>query len=190
VSVAKRGYEAFGTRGRPGGRAAGGRPAGVGVVRAEFRLQLGLLDLLPERTVRRAVRIAVNGAAVPVRDRARANALAVRRYGHLAQSMRIKVKLYPSLKFVTVIGPSASFVRGRTRARKGKRKGQVRKFRPASYIFPLERGHPGRRPRPVLAPALTAGYPAYKAALFARVSAELRAAAAARQAGGAYRGRR
>jgi hypothetical protein len=160
------------------------------VIGAGLRLDLAGFRALPEATVRKAVRIAVSGAAAPVKARAAANAQAVARTGAMAKSLRIKVKLYPSLKFVAVVGPSMKFQRGRKRITRGPLKGQVRKDRPWRYVVPLERGTRRSTARPFLGPAHAAGWPQFQALVVARVRAELLAALAARAAGTGYRTRR
>lgn len=160
------------------------------MIRGRLHLDLSGFKALGLPTVRRAIRIAVNKAAAPVKAVAVANAQAVAKTGDLSKSLRIKVKLYPSLKAVVLIGPSMAFQRGRKRITRGPRKGQTRKRQPWRYVNPLEKGTRRSRARPTLGPAHRSAWPTYKAVLFTTVRAELSAALRARRTGTAYRGRR
>ena len=160
------------------------------MIRGTLRMDLSGFRSLGEPTIRKAVRIAVNGAAAPVKALAAANARGVAKTGDLAASLRIKVKLYPSLKFVALIGPSMRYQRGRKRITRGPKKGTIRKRQPWRYVSALEKGTRRSRGRPTLGPAHRAGWPTFKALVFARVGAELRAAMTAKAAGVGYRTRR
>lgn len=103
--------------------------------------------------IRRAMRIGMSRAASPVKASVVAHAEAIRRYGFLAKSIRIKLRSYPAERFVAVIGPASKFKAGRGKFKKGKRAGQPRKFVPSKYAHLVERGTKTSRARPFLEPA-------------------------------------
>ena len=84
------------------------------MIRASFQLDMsGLSALVGKRGSdrRKATRIALNRAAVGMRNAVVTYAQAIARWGFLAKSQRIKVKLYDSGKAVVVIGPGSKFAR-------------------------------------------------------------------------------
>lgn len=136
------------------------------MIRARFDLDLGGINAARAALSPLATRMALNKAAAPVKAAVVRHAEAIARYGFLARSIRIKVKVYDGRgnatarskagTGVTIIGPSASFSRViRGRKTRGPLKGQPRgKARPAKYGHLVERGTVRSRPRPFLAPAL------------------------------------
>ncbi len=116
-------------------------------------LDMSPADGLRQGGLRKALRIGINRAASPVKASVVSHALAVKKYGFLAASIRIKVKAYPADRFVTVIGPSTKYTRSRGKFKKGKRKGQPKKSIPSKYAHLVERGTKRSLAKPWLAPA-------------------------------------
>lgn len=86
----------------------------------------------------KALRIAINKAASPVKATVIAQAPAVK--GNLKKSVKIKVKHYKAnAVWTAIIGPSASFKRSGKMSKKGKNKGQKRVIRPARYAPIVEK---------------------------------------------------
>lgn len=116
-------------------------------------LDLSPADQLRGSGLRRALRIGISRAASPVKASTVRHAEAIKRYGFLAKSIRIRLRVYRSDKFVAVIGPSASYTRTKGKITRGPRKGQARKFRPSRIAHLVEKGTRHSRARPWLAPA-------------------------------------
>jgi len=108
---------------------------------------------LARKGLRRATRIGVSRAASPVKGSVVSHANAVRRYGYLAKSIRIRLQSYPSDRFVAVVGPKMNYFRTKGKYKRGKKKGQPRRHRPAYYAHLVERGTKRSRAKPWLAPA-------------------------------------
>ena len=103
--------------------------------------------------IRRAMRIGLNRAASPVKASVVGHAEAIKRFGFLAKAIRIKTKSYPADRFVAVIGPSTKYTRTKGKFKKGKRKGQPKKFVPGKYAHLVERGTKRSQAKPFLGPA-------------------------------------
>jgi hypothetical protein len=123
------------------------------MIGTRVELDMRPADGLRKGGIRKALRIGLNRASAPVKASVVSHAEAVKRYGFLAKSIRIKLKGYPADKFVSVIGPSTKFTRTKGKFTKGKREGQPRLSRPSKYAHLVERGTKRSLPKPWLAPA-------------------------------------
>lgn len=128
---------------------------------AHFHLDLSPSDRLRAGGLRKALRIGINRAASPVKGSVVSHAEGRRRYGFLAKSIRIRLRVYPADRFAAVIGPSTKYVRTRGKFKSGKRAGQKKKHVPAKYAHLVERGTKFARPRPWLKPAFDATAPRF-----------------------------
>lgn len=122
-------------------------------VATRVELDMSPAEGLRKGGIRKAMKIGMNRAAAPVKASVVSHAEAIRRYGFLAKSIRIKLRAYPADRFVAVIGPASKFKAGRGKFKKGKRVGQPRKFVPSKYAHLVERGTKTSRAHPFLAPA-------------------------------------
>jgi hypothetical protein len=130
--------------------------------------------------LRKATRIGLSRAASPVKAAVVAHADAVRRYGFLAKSIRVKLKSYPADRWVTVIGPSSTFTRNKGKYSRGPHKGEPRKFRPSKYASLLERGTKHAAAKPWLKPAWSDSTPQFLATVGDLVGKEIEKELAAR----------
>jgi hypothetical protein len=127
------------------------------VIRSEFKIDLRPADALRRSGLRKATRIGLSRALRPVKGAVVSHAEQVRETGALAKSIRIKLKGYPSDRWVAVIGPSTAYKRSkRGKITRGPNKGGKRVVVPARYAALLERGTSRSRPRPWLRPAYDA----------------------------------
>jgi HK97 gp10 family phage protein len=124
------------------------------VIDAEVDIDISGLMELSEKGVRRALKIALNRAASPVKAAVVSAAAGIANRGYLSKSIRIKTKVYDSGAAVAIIGPSRNYVRTKGTISRGPRKGQVRRFIPANYGTLTERGTSRSAARPFLSPAL------------------------------------
>lgn len=123
------------------------------MIDAKVKLDLTPGEQLAKSGLRRATRIGLSRAASPVKGSVVSHANSVRRFGFLAKSIRIRLRIYPSERYVAVVGPSMNFIRTKGKYKRGKHKGQPRRHRPAYYAHLVERGTKRSRARPWLAPA-------------------------------------
>lgn len=138
-------------------------------VKARVELDLSPARELTRGGLRKATRIGLNRASSPVKASVVAHAAAVRRFGYLAKSIRIRLRSYPADRFVSIIGPSTKFARTKGKFSRGKRKGQKRLIKPSKYAHLVERGTRRSKARPWLKPA----YDATHAAFLDRAGAEV-----------------
>lgn len=103
------------------------------MIKSRVELDMSPADGLRAGGLRLATRIGMNRAASPVKASVVSHAEAVKRYGYTAKAVRIRVKEYPADRFVTVVGPSMNFVRTKGKYKRGPKKGQPRRHRPAFY---------------------------------------------------------
>ncbi|HEX4606628.1 MAG TPA: hypothetical protein VH092_00325 [Urbifossiella sp.] len=103
--------------------------------------------------LRKATRIGLNRASAPVKASVVSHAEAVRRYGFLAKSIRIRLRSYPADRFVAVIGPSTAVVRKKGKYTRGKKKGQPKLIKPSKYACLVEKGTKHSKAKPWLKPA-------------------------------------
>jgi hypothetical protein len=136
---------------RDGAQVDDGR--GHRVIAARAEIDLSPAEGLRQGGIRKAMRIGLNRAASPVKAAVVSHADAVKRYGYLGKSIRIKLKGYPADRFVAVIGPSTKYTRTKGKYTRGKRKGEKRVFRPSKYAHLVEKGTGRSKPRPWLKPA-------------------------------------
>jgi len=123
------------------------------MINAKFQVDLTPGEQLAKNGLRRATRIGLNRAAAPVKASVVSHANAVKRYGFLAKSIRIRLRIYPSDRYVAVVGPSMNYVRTKGKKKRGKYKGSPRRHRPAYYAHLVERGTKRSRAKPWLKPA-------------------------------------
>lgn len=129
----------------------GGR--GDRVIAARAEIDLSPAEGLRKGGIRKAMRIGLNRAASPVKASVVSHASAVKRFGYLGKSIRIKLKGYPADRFVAVIGPSTKYTRTKGKFKRGKRKGEKRVFKPSKYARLVETGTGRSKARPWLKPA-------------------------------------
>lgn len=125
----------------------------AGLVKAGVMLDMRPAEELAKSGLRRATRIGLNRAASPVKAAVVSHAAAIKRFGFLARSIRIRLRIYPADRFVAVIGPSRKFVRVKGKYTRGKRKGQPRLHIPAKVAHLVEKGTKRSRAKPWLQPA-------------------------------------
>ncbi|MBP3954919.1 hypothetical protein J8F10_06445 [Gemmata sp. G18] len=98
-----------------------------------------MLEKLSKGLRNKAMRIALNKASSPVK--AKIVAAAPNRFGFLRKSMKIRLANYQNKSvWVSVIGPSRSFVRKKGKFKRGKKKGQPKNHRPANYSHLVDQG--------------------------------------------------
>ncbi|WP_390891110.1 HK97 gp10 family phage protein [Gemmata palustris] len=98
-----------------------------------------MLEKLSKGLRNKAMRIALNKASSPVK--AKIVAAAPNRFGFLKKSIRIRLQNYQNKQvWVSVIGPSRSFVRKKGKFKRGKKKGQPKNHRPANYSHLVDQG--------------------------------------------------
>jgi HK97 gp10 family phage protein len=120
---------------------------------ARVALDLGPAEGLTKGGIRKATRIGLNRAASPVKASVVSHAAAVKRFGYLSKSIRIRLKGYPADKWVSVIGPGTKFVKVKGRYKRGATPGAAKFFKPAKYAHLVERGTKRSKPKPWLRPA-------------------------------------
>lgn len=135
-------------------------------------LDLGGFDKLRPAELGRAVRIANNRAAAPVKAAVVAHSESIKRFGFLAKSHRIKLRRYGE-KLVAVIGPSTKYARQKGKYTRGRRAGQPRKHVPAMVAHLVEKGTARSKPKPFLRPALDAEGPRFLRAVPEQVGREI-----------------
>lgn len=123
------------------------------MIKAQYDLNLTPAERLKAYGIRKAIRIAANRASSKVKASVVSHAEQVRLLGIMAKSIRIKVKVYPGDKFVSVIGTASKFKRVGKKYTRGKRKGQKRVLQPSKYAHLVERGTKRSRAKPWLKPA-------------------------------------
>lgn len=150
--------------------------------KVQYDLNLTAAQQLHAYGIRKAIRIAVNRASAPVKAAEVAAAEGIARYGFTAKSIRIRVKVYPGDRFVSVVGTSRAFKRTKGKYKRGKRKGEKRLIIPANYAWLVERGTKHARAKPWLKSAAEASLPQYQANVIEGVRTEIEAQLARRAA--------
>jgi HK97 gp10 family phage protein len=135
---------------------------------AKLTIDLKPLEGLKKSLVNKILRKAVNEAARTVRTAVKGNAQAVGRYGYLAKSIGIKVKIYKDIA-VAVVGPRTKYQKNKGVYKKGKKKGQPKLIKPSKYAHFLEKGTKRSRAKPFLKPALDSSKDEYMTALAAAI---------------------
>ena len=125
------------------------------MISGQLKVDLTPLDGLRRSLVTKIMRKATTEAVRVVRTAIKSNAQAVRRYGFLAKSIGIKVKMYNGVA-VGIVGPRTKYVKARGSFARGEHKGQPRVARPSKYLHLIERGTKRSKARPILGPALDA----------------------------------
>lgn len=125
------------------------------MIGGRVQLDMSPAEGLRQSGIRKATRIGLSRAAAPVKAAVVSHAEAVKRFGYLAKSIRIRQRIYPGDKFVSVIGPSSKFTRQpRGKYTRGAKKGEKRaKAKPSKYAHLVERGTKRSRAKPWLKPA-------------------------------------
>lgn len=146
-------------------------------MKVHARLKVGV-D--PKRQIRklttalknRSMRIAMNAASAPVK--AATISHAPKRYGYLAKAQRIRLRQYKaSSVWVSVVGPSRSFVRVKGKRTRGKHKGEGIKHRPANYGRLLDHGTKHIPALNFMAAAKAQGAPSFSSILTERLKREI-----------------
>src|SRR5262245_39467804 len=140
-------------------------PSAPGFV-PKFKIQYDV-DLTPAERLaayglRKAMRIAINRSARVLKSAMIAEANKHRRYGFLASSQRIKVKLYRNKYWLAMAGPGRGFKRVKGRYKRGKKKGQPRVSRPAKYAHLVDEGTSRAKAYPMVKPAERAAVPTFQ----------------------------
>lgn len=128
---------------------------------------------ITEKTRTRIMRVAVSkGASIVKKEVVE---LAPRRYGYLKRSIKIHFAVYGPHRDiqVAIIGPKRKAVWQKGVIKRGPKKGQPRRHRPAFIAHIIEYGSKHARAKPFLRPALDATRAAYEAAVSQRLKEEL-----------------
>lgn len=123
------------------------------MIKVQYDLNLTPAERLKNAGLRKAIRIAVNRASRIVKDSTISHANAIKRYGFIAKSIRIRVKVYKEFRYVSIIGTSTKFTRTKGKFKRGPNKGKPRKITPARYAHLVEGGTQRSKAKPWLAPA-------------------------------------
>lgn len=142
-------------------------------MKARVELDLTPGEKLARSGLRKATRIGMNRAASPVKAAVVSAASAVKRYGYLAKSIRIRLRSYPADRFVAVVGPSTKFTRVKGRYTRGQTPGAARLNKPWKYAWLVEWGTKRSRAKPWLRPAQAAAGPAFVKRAQAEVGKEI-----------------
>jgi hypothetical protein len=110
------------------------------MIGASVELDMTPAEGLAKGGLRKATRIGINRAASPVKASVVSHAEAVKRYGFLAKSIRIRLRSYPADRFVAVIGPSHEVHPDQGKCSPAGKKGEPRKCRPSKYAHLVEKG--------------------------------------------------
>jgi HK97 gp10 family phage protein len=115
-------------------------------------------DLRPLENLKRSLtskilRKAITQASKVVRDAVRENAQAVARYGFLAKSIGVRIRMKNGTA-IAIVGPRTRWQRSMGTVTRGKHKGEERLQKPSKYAHFIERGTKRSKARPVLKPAL------------------------------------
>lgn len=139
---------------------------------ANVVLDLAALDA-KQKGFRTALKIAGNRAAKPVRERVKAEAESIGRFGFLAKSIGTKTRSYSASNLVSVVGPKMSFTRMKGTYTRGPRKGEKRRHIPYLYSWLVDRGTKRSRKFGFLAKAFTSTGHNYGPDLAAAIAVEL-----------------
>lgn len=120
---------------------------------ARVELDMSPAEDLSRSGIRLALRVGMNRAASPVKAAVVSHAAAVRRLGHLAKSIRIRLREYPADRWAAVVGPTTKYVRTKGRYTRGRTPGAARFIKPAKYAHLVEKGTARSRAKPWLRPA-------------------------------------
>ncbi|MDY3558121.1 hypothetical protein R5W23_000842 [Gemmata sp. JC673] len=122
--------------------------------KVQYDLNLTPAEQLKAYGIRKAIRIAANRASAPVKASVVNNAERIKLLGVTAKSIRIKVKVYPGDKYVSIVGTASKFKRkGRKKITRGPLKGQKRTIQPSKYAHLVEWGTKRSKAKPWLKPA-------------------------------------
>lgn len=130
--------------------------------KVQYDVGLTQLERLNAYGLRKAVRIAVNRAAAKIKATVVSKANAVRRYGFLGRSIRIRVKVYRQLCHVAIIGTTRGFKRTKGKFTRGPKKGQKRVIVPSRYAHLVERGTKWTKAKPFIKPAEAESVPRFR----------------------------
>jgi HK97 gp10 family phage protein len=127
---------------------------------------------LKKGTRNKALRIAVNRSASPVKAAVAGNA--PRRHGYLSKSIRIRVRNYKGNDvWLAVIGPSSKFRKAKGKRKRGPNKGQPIYHNPSKYAHLVERGTKRSKASPFLKPALQSHQNTYRQSLTENIRREV-----------------
>ncbi len=102
-------------------------------------LDLGPLDA-KRKGLGKALKIAGNRAAKPIRLAVIAEADSIKRFGFLSKSIGTKTRSYKPTNLVSVVGPKMSFARTKGTYTRGPRAGEKRRHVPYMYSWLVDRG--------------------------------------------------
>lgn len=134
------------------------------MLKGEVVVDLSPLKNLNKTAIRRVLTKAIRRAIKVVKDAVKGNAQAVRRFGYLAKSIGVKIKIYDGVA-VAIVGPKSKWSKEVGTWTKGKKKGEPKVFRPSFYEHLIEKGTKRTKAKPVLAPALSSTHEQYQADL-------------------------
>lgn len=124
------------------------------MIKVQYDLNLTPAERLKAYGIRKAIRIAANRASAKVKASVVGHAGDIQLTGATAKSIRIKVKVYPNERFVSVVGTGSKFKRkGRKKITRGPHKGQKRTIQPSKYAHLVEKGTKRSKAKPWLKPA-------------------------------------
>lgn len=122
----------------------------------------------------KAVTIAMNRAAKPVRTRVISEAGRIARFGFTQKSIGTKLSKWKAAdRVLAIIGPKMSFSRNRGKRKSGPNAGKPIKHVPWRYARFLVRGTRYARPRDYLSPAYEAEGPGFEKRLTREIAREL-----------------
>lgn len=119
-----------------------------------FIVDLSPLNNLKKNLVNKILKKATTVGGRVVRDAVKQNAQSIQKFGFLAKSIGIKVKIYGS-NAVALVGPRSKWVREKGIRTRGEHKGQAIRFRPSYTAKLVEQGTRRSAARPWLKPALS-----------------------------------
>lgn len=103
----------------------------------KFNIDTSKLRQFKKAIGNKILRNALKAATQPIKAEAEQEAQAVRRYGDLSKSFRIKVRTYKKA-VVAIVGPKSSLQFTHGVYSRGKRKGQPRISQPSKYLHFLK----------------------------------------------------
>lgn len=141
--------------------------------KVQYDLNLTPAESLKRYGIRKAIRIGANRAAAKVKAEVVNQAERIKLHGFTAKSIRIKVKVYPNDRYVSIVGTSSKYQRTKGRIKRGKNKGKPRVIKPSKYAHLVEGGTKRSKAKPWLKPAYDASAGPYMADVQREVGREL-----------------
>ncbi len=110
------------------------------MITARATVDMSPAEGMAKAGIKKATRIGLNRASAPVKAAVVSEAEAIRRFGFLAKSIRIRVRNYGPDRWVSIVGPGLKFTRTRGKRKRGKNKGQPIRHTPANVAHLVEKG--------------------------------------------------